>query len=325
VNVPSHGALSANVIGVSCAALASVAFTLNDAAIKFLSGDYPLHEIVLVRATVAMLITLVIIMPLEGGFQNLKTRRPGLHVIRGLLLVMANMTFFLSLATIPLSEATAIFFIAPLLITIFSVAFLGEKVGPWRWGAVIAGLAGAIIMLRPGSASFQPTAFLPLAAAAGYAGVHTLTRRIGLTEKASTMAFYIQLTFIIVSAAFGLAVGDGQYQDIGGPSLHFLLREWIWPPAEDLLVMLGIGVASASGGYLISQAYRTCEAALVAPFEYLALVLAIVWGVTFFGEWPDTMAWAGIGLILFGGLFVFWREALHNRQVASRRPMPRHR
>ena len=318
-------AASPAVIGVSCACMASVAFTLNDAAIKFLSGDYPLHEIVFVRATVAMLITLLIIMPFEGGFSNLDTKRPGLHVIRGLLLVMANMTFFLSLATIPLSEATAIFFMAPLLITIFSVVFLGEKVGPWRWGAVAVGLVGTMIMLRPGSASFQPTALLPLIAAIGYAGVLTLTRWIGLSEKASTMAFYIQLTFISVSAGFGLVAGDGRYQDIGGPSLNFLFREWIMPSTADLAIMFGIGVASAAGGYLISQAYRICEAALIAPFEYLALVLAIIWGVTLFGEWPDLLAWAGIALILFAGLFVFWRESRVNRQIASRRPMPRHR
>ena len=95
-----NAASSRIVVGILCAALSSVAFTLNDATIKFLSSGYPLHQIVLMRAVFAMIITLAIIMPLEGGFANLKTKRPGLHLARGLLVVTANMTFFLSLATI---------------------------------------------------------------------------------------------------------------------------------------------------------------------------------------------------------------------------------
>ena len=317
--------MSSNALAVLCAVVAAFAFTLNDVGIKFLSGDYPLHEVILVRACIAISITLTIIVPLEGGYRNLKTRRPGLHVARGLLVVLANITFFLGLASIPLSEATAIFFVSPLVITVFSVIFLGETVGPLRWMAVAAGLAGAFIMLRPGSGTFQYAALLPLTAAFGYAGLHTLTRKIGVTEKASTMAFYIQLMFIVVSSAIGLTVGDGGYAGTGVPAWDFLLREWIWPLPQDLAVMAGVGLASALGGYFISQAYRVAEAALVAPFEYLGLVLAIFWGVTIFGEWPDVPAWLGISLILGSGLFVFWREARANRVIAAKQPMPRNR
>ena len=323
--MPGAGAPSTIVIGIACAALSSMAFTLNDAAIKYLSSGFPLHEITLLRAVIAMIITLAIIMPLEGGYRNLRTNRPWLHVSRGLLVVAANMTFFLSLATIPLSEATAIFFVAPLVITVFSVIFLGEEVGVHRWLGVVVGLAGAVIMLRPGTASFQYAALLPLAAALCYAGLHTLTRKIGATEKASTMAFYIQLSFICVSGLVGLAFGDGRFADTGGGATEFLLRAWVWPAPADYPFLLGIGAASAVGGYLISQAYRLCEAAVIAPFEYLALVLAIVWGIWFFDEWPDMIAWIGIGLVLCGGLYVFWRETVLSKSIASKRPMPRHR
>lgn len=320
-------ALSApkNVAGILCAMTASLTFTLNDVGIKFLSGDYPLHEVVLVRASIAMVITLAVIMPLEGGYSNLKTKRPGIHALRGLLVVAANMMFFLGLAAIPLSEATAIFFVSPLVITVFAVLFLNEKVGVRRWLAIAAGLVGTLIMLRPGSGSFQWAALLPLASAFAYAGLHTLTRKIGTAEKASTMAFYIQLTFILVSAGVGLGVGDGRYAGSGNPSAEFLLRPWVWPPPRDMAVMGCIGVASGMGGYFISQAYRLSEAAVIAPFEYLALVLAIIWGISIFGEWPDFVAWSGITLILASGLFVFWRETVLNRAVAIKRPMPRHR
>ena len=132
---------SATTIGVLCAVVASTAFTLNDAGIKFLSGDYPLHQIVFVRTVMALILTLSIIMPLEGGLKLLKTRHLKMHFFRGLSVVCANMVFFMGLAALPLSEATAIFFVSPLVITAFSVIFLSEKVGPRRWLAVAAGLA----------------------------------------------------------------------------------------------------------------------------------------------------------------------------------------
>ncbi len=307
---------------ILCALAGGLAFSVNDMGIKFLSGDYPLHQIILIRASVGILFTLAIFLPFEGGYGNLKTRRLGLHFVRGLFVVFSNMCFFLGLAAIPLSEATAIFFVSPLVITLFSVVFLSEKVGMWRWIAVAAGLLGAIIMLRPGTASFQYAALFPLAAAVGYASLHILTRRMGVTESASTMALYIQLTFVIVSAAIGLAVGDGRFAGSGDPSLEFLLREWIWPQSADLAIMAGIGIASAIGGYMVSQAYRLGEAAMIAPFEYISLVMAIIWGMTIFGEIPDLVAWLGIALIFASGLMVFWREAVLNKRIAAARPTP---
>ena len=314
--------LSITSIGVICALIASVSFTLNDVGIKFLSGDYPLHQVVLIRAGVGLAITLGIMMPLEGGFGLLRTRHLRLHLIRGGFVVTANLLFFLGLAEIPLSEATAIFFISPLIITIFSVIFLSEKVGPWRWFAVAMGLVGALVMLRPTPSSFQWAALFPVGAAFCYAGLHTLTRKMSGTEKASTMSFYIQLTFVITASLMGLIFGDGQYAQQDSASLQFLLRPWVWPEPFDLMVMSGVGVASGIGGYFISQAYRLSEAALIAPIEYTALVLSIFWGITIFGEWPDAVAWAGIALILGGGLLMLWREAVLKKKTARMRIMP---
>lgn len=310
-------------IAVLCALTASFAFTLNDAGIKFLSGDYPLHQIVLFRALIGLALTCAILVPFEGGFGNLKTPYLKLHMMRGLLVVTANMTFFLGVAALPLATVSGIFYIAPLLITAFSVFFLGEKVSFRRWSAVIVGLVGALIIIRPGSSSFQLAALLPLTAALCYAGLHTLTRKIGIKDKASTMAFYIQLTFVLVCSVIGLGIGDGKFAGSSDPSLEFMFRPWIWPNMRDTLVIIGLGFSSAAGGYLISQAYRISEAALIAPFEYVALVLAVFWGISLFGEWPDVTTWIGIALILSAGLFILWREAklrkLNNRDRATQR------
>ncbi len=310
---------------IACALIAAISFSLNDMGIKFLSGDYPLHEIVLFRATIGMLFTLAIFIPMDGGMKNLRTKRPFLHLIRALFVVAANTMFFMGIAAMPLSEATSIFFVSPMVITLFSILFLGERVGVWRWSAVLIGLLGVLIMFRPGSSSFQMASFFPFAAAVCYAGLHIFTRKLGVTDNASTMAFFIQLTFVIVSATIGLSVGDGRFAGTGDPSVDFLLREWIWPTNGDLFVIVGLGIASAVGGYTISQAYRLGEAATIAPFEYLSLVLAIIWGIAIFDEFPDVTAWIGICFIFGSGLLVFWRESVLKKQIASERPLPRQR
>lgn len=312
-------------VGLLCAIGAWFMFSLNDVGIKFLSGDYALHQIVLVRSIVGLTLTLAIIMPLEGGYSLMKTRYLSIHCIRGFCVVLANMTFFVGLSVISLPEASAIFFVAPLFITALSVLFLGEKVGLHRWMAVVIGLAGVVIMLRPGTDAFQYAAFLPLFAAFAYACLQVLTRKIGLKEKASTMTFYIQLVFVVVSVLFGLAFSDGRYANPDNVALDFLFRPWIIPRPLDWVIMISLGVSSGIGGYLVSQAYRLCAAAVVAPFEYLALILAIFWGITLWDEWPDLVAWLGISLIFASGLYVFWREVLLDEKFVIKHPMPRNR
>lgn len=312
-------------IGILCALGAWFLFSLNDAGMKLLSEDYALHQIVLVRSIIAIIITLAILMPVEGGYSLIKTRHPFIHIVRGLSVVIANVAFFMGLAAISLPEASAIFFIAPLFITALSVIFLKEQVGAKRWAAVTVGLMGVIIMLRPGTSAFRYAALLPLFSAFAYACMQILTRKLGLKEKASTMAFYIQLVFIVTSALFGLFFSDGRYANHDNASLDFLLRAWTMPDTRDALIMLGIGFSSGFGGYLVSQAYRLCEAATIAPFEYVALVLAIIWGITLWGDWPDAVAWVGIIMILGSGLFVFWREVMLDRKFVVKHPMPRNR
>lgn len=312
-----------NIVGILCAVGGAFVFSFNDMAIKFLSGSYALHEVVLFRSVIGLLFLMMVIVPFEGGFSVLKTRRLPAHLFRGLCVVFSNMTFFLAIAALPLAEAVAIFFISPILITVFGAIFLGEKIGPRRALAAVAGLAGVVVMQRPGMGTFQIASLLPLAAAFGYAALHVMTRKIGGTEKAATMAFYIQMTFILVSGVMGLAVGDGRFSGGGDASLDFLLRAWTMPASGDLLWLVLIGIASALGGYLISQAYRLAEAGLAAPFEYVAMPMAIFWGIVVFGEWPDLVAGLGIVLIVGSGLYTFWREAIHGQNVAGETPARR--
>ena len=315
---------SAQVQGVLCLVFAMVVLSLQDSLIKWMSGDYPLHQIVFIRSCVAILLT-VYFAHLEGGIRLLRTRRLVLQLARGLLMVIANICYFLALAAMPLAEAAAIFFVAPLFITALSVPVLGERVGPWRWAAVLTGMAGVVVMLRPGDGLVEAAALLPIGAALAYATMQMITRRLGGTDRASTLAFYVHVCFIAAGAAFGAVAGDGRFAGSGHPSLEFLLRAWVWPNGFDGFLMLSCGLLIAIAGYLLSQAYRIAEANLLAPFEYTALPFAVLWGVLWWGDWPDATALLGIALIVGGGLVVFYRETLRGHPVAARRPMPRER
>ncbi len=306
-------------LSVACVLGASTAFSLNDVSVKFVSGTYPLHEVMLIRSGFALAITLLIFVPAEGGLRALKTRRPLLHLFRGMCIVVANLSFFSAIAVIPLAELTAIFFIAPLLITAFSAIFLRETVGIRRWLALIVGIFGVLLIVRPGSIDMQWAVLLPVLAAVAYATLNTTTRNMGLSENASAMSLYIQLTFVAVCLFSGIAFGDGRFSGSGHPSLEFVLRAWKPVELPDLAIIAGSGVCSAVGGYLIAQAYRSSEAGLVAPFEYIMLVLATFWGFLFWGELPSLLSAAGILLILGSGIFVAIREARIDVRPVARR------
>ncbi|PSL18944.1 DMT family transporter [Shimia abyssi] len=299
-------------LGPLSAVLAAFFFSINDVVIKFLSGNYALHEIVLARSIVALCLLLIVIVPLQGGFSVLRTTRLGMHMLRGACVVFANTTFFLGLAVLPLADAVAVFFISPLIITAMSAIFLAEKIGPRRILAVGAGMLGVLIMIRPGTGAFNLALLLPIIAAFAYATLHILTRKIGNTESAATMAVYIQIVFVVISGCVGLTLGHGGYVDQGGEMLAFLLREWIRPASADIPLLVLLGVASACGGFFISQAYRISEASMIAPLEYFAMPMAVIFGVLVFGEWPPLTTWIGMCLIIGAGLFVFWREARTN-------------
>lgn len=310
----------ANLTGAAYALAAVMCFSVNDVGIKFLSGGYALHEVVFIRALVALSVFFALVMPFSGGLAVLRTRRPLVHVVRGLCVVAANMCLFLGLAALPIADATAIFFISPLVITVFSVIFLKESVGPRRWAAIAVGFVGVLVIVKPGTAAFQAASLLPVAAAFLYATLHMITRKIGGTESAPTMAFYIQLTFLVASLAIGIGLGDGRFAGSGHPSLEFLFRAWDWPATSDYPVLILLGVSGLFGGLFISQAYRLSEAAFAAPFEYAAMPLAILWGVTVFGTWPDASAWIGIALIVGSGLYLLWRETVRDTRLATKAP-----
>ena len=302
--------------------LGMLLISLNDLIIKKLSGAYPLHQMIFTRAFIGLFFSLIIVQ-FEGGFQILRTSRPGLHMVRGLMVFLSNMTYFAALAVLPLGHATALFFISPILITALSIPLLGETVGPRRIAAVIMGFVGVFIMMKPHTWRADDVNafvfFLPVLAALFYALMQILTRKLSIGSKPSAMAVYIQMVFITLSLAIGLVAGGGQYMGLSdNPSLVFILRPWVWPPLGDMPYFAVLGVMSAGVGYSLSRAYSCAPAATVAPFEYVLLPLAILWGWSFFGDIPDMFILIGIVLIVGSGLYVYIREG--QKRVARLSP-----
>ncbi|MDO9524118.1 MAG: DMT family transporter [Gemmobacter sp.] len=302
--------------GILLALGGSVVFSINDVAIKFLSGGYALHQVILIRSLVGLAFLIVVIGSSPRGFAQLRTVRPRSHLLRVSIVMVSNVAYFLGLAALPLADAVATGFVAPIFITLLSALLLGERVGPRRWAAVAVGMLGVVVMLRPGAGVIHPATLLVLFSALCYASGHMMTRWMRETESAMTLSFYVQLGFLVISCTMGLWVGDGHLAGSSNPSLAFLFRGWFWPPLGDWPALLVTGVAVALGSLMVSQAYRTCEAGVIAPFEYVGMPMAILWGALIFNTWPDATAWLGIVLICGAGLYTLWRETIRRKEGA---------
>ena len=186
-----------NYLGISAIVFGTICFSVNDISVKLFSSEMPLNQLMFFRAIFAISILLFVILPFYGGFKYLNTNNPTFHIFRGLAVVGANTFFFISIAELSLAEATAIFFIAPILITIFAMFFLQEKVGIRRGLACLIGFLGMLFIIKPGTISFDLISIFPLIAALFYTALHIITRKYGSQEKPLTMGFYIQVCFLV--------------------------------------------------------------------------------------------------------------------------------
>ncbi|MCX7559993.1 DMT family transporter [Sulfitobacter sp. F26204] len=308
----STGQSTTSRLGIFCMLTGMMFISVNDMLVKSLSGAYPLHELILLRSVVAIGFT-VALLKYEGGFRLLNTGRWGLHATRAVFILIANSALYAGIASLPLATATALYFVAPLFVTLLSIPVLGEVVGPRRFAAIGLGFVGVLVMMVPQMSADEGgygwIVVLPVIAAAFYAFMSVLTRKLGQTSRASALALHMQFAFIAISAVVYLIAGDGRFVTAdSNPSMQFLLRPWVWPDSADYLPILGLGIMSAIIGYLMTQAYRLSHASVVAPFEYVLLIFSLFWGWTIFGEWPRSNVFIGAGIVIASGVYIFLRE-----------------
>lgn len=285
MSVPiSPGATSRGIL-LMMAAIAL--FTLMDALAKDLVARYPAPQIVWARFAGMLLLVLLY---LRGRVPPLlRTRHPGWHAARAVTQLGATASFFVALGHIGLAEATALADINPVLITLGAAVFLGEKLGPRRIFGVLAAMAGALIILRPGFGVFTPWALLPLFGACCYAANALITRWIGPQESLWTAMLYASLI---------------------GTALAALALPAVWTPiaAGDLPRFAAVGALGMAAQLCIIRSFTLTEASVVAPFSYLGIIMATGWGFLFFGEVPDGPTILGALVIVMAGLYVWHRE-----------------
>jgi S-adenosylmethionine uptake transporter len=313
-----HSRVDSPLRAVLCVMAGISIFSIQDVIIKSISGAYPVHQIVFVRSLVA-LVPLLVVAHFDGGLAGLRTRRPWAHLARACVMLGAYTAFYLALAALPLATTVALFFVAPLMITALSHFVLGEKARLRRWIAVGVGFVGVLVITRPDGGTMEPAALLAVLAALFYAVSAIATRRLGATESGASLAFSVTLIYVGLNGLLGLWIGNGSMAEEGHPSLEFLLRAWAMPTWRDLGLMAACGLIAAFGFYFLSQAYRLAQASTVAPFEYVSLPFAALWGYLFWREVPDGETVLGIALIVGSGLYVLHRESLRGRRTAAGR------
>lgn len=276
--------------GVLLVAAATLLFAGHDTANKLLLADYDVPVIAAVRYTMQTVLMLAILGPTRGP-ELVRTRRPGMVVLRALCLVLSTLFFGLGLQLMPIPETTAIGYIAPLLVVLLARPFLNETIGPMGWIAAALGFGGMLLIVRPGG-GLDPlgVAFLicNIVATVAY---YMLSRVLAHSEKTAAMMFYSSLVGAI---CFGLATP------------WFLNGEA--PDGLQLALFLSLGIFAGVGHFLFTAAYRFAEASLIAPVSYVHLVWASLLGWVIFGHVPDPLGIAGMIVVILAGVLVAFRS-----------------
>jgi drug/metabolite transporter (DMT)-like permease len=281
--------------------LGVLVFSLQDLILKGLSGTYPVTQAMTIRSVVALPILLALV-GATRGLSALRSGRLGLLALRAIVSFGAYMTYYLALAAIPLADAVAIFFAAPLLISLLAVLVLGERIRLETLAALVLGLVGVLVTLRPGAGVFEWASLLTLLSASLYAGAQVMARKLSASEDAAVITFFQNAAFLIGAPLMALAFRLAGPIQAEHASLAFLTRPWVWPTTIDLLLMGACGVIAAAGMTLLSQGYRLAPAAKVSVFEYSAILWAPLWGFLFFQEVPKLTTLGGAALIALAGL-----------------------
>jgi len=304
-----------NLLGVGSLVLAMLIFSLQDIAVKWIGGSYPILEIVIFRTLIAMPATLFFFR-LEGGKKLPTTKRHKLEYVRGLFLFLSYTTYFMGLASLPLAEIAAIKFSTPLMITLLSVMLLGEKVGPRKWIALVVGFIGVLIIIRPGSASFNLGSIFILLNVLFYVLAVMLTRRLQTTDSSATMSYFSSLFYLvaaIILTPLAIVVGPTPNAD---PSIAFLFRAWSMPTLLDLIIMFGLGLVWAGGMYFTARAYSLALASVVAPFEYVTLPISTMWGFLLWHQFPTLLTLSGACLTLLSSLYtLYWDQKGRTKSI----------
>lgn len=287
---PTHAAHHRNGLGIAYRLAAMVCVALLSASVKWAGArGVPVFEMVFFRNAFAF-VPILLYIANTSGFGVLKTQRPFGHLHRAAMGLVGMTCSFTALQHLALTEATAFTFAAPLFMTALSALMLREPVGRHRWGAVLVGFLGVLIMVRPQPGHMNvPGVAFGLTAALGSALAMVQIRQIAVTEKGPTIVFY----FTLAGTVLGLTVS----------AFH-----WVTPDALTLAVLIGGGLVGGVGQLFLTEAIRVAPVGVVAPFDYSQLIWATILGFLIWGELPKALTLAGAFVVAASGLYILHRE-----------------
>ena len=274
------------------------AFSLMDVIVKW-SDAYPVGQVLFFRGLCG-LIPILSLIPKDRYKDFYKTNRPVLHLKRCLSGLIAIVAIFIALRKLPLATVVSISFAAPIFTTIFSIFFLNEKVGLFRWLAVIVGFIGIIIISEPGFSSLNIYYIYPIIFCLGLSYVAIAIKQLSSSEPIWLIGFYFSFSIMITS-------------------LFTISQGWIMPNLIDLVLLSLVGILGGVANLLLTQAYKFADVSLVTPLKYLALVFAIIFGYFIWDEIPSSKTLFGAGLVIISSLIIFRREMLLKKQVSISR------
>lgn len=266
-----------------------------DAIAKWLTASISAGQVVLCR----FVFQTIFLLPFFWSVRTpMRLGDVPLHAARGGLMVVGTAVFFTALKYLPIADAIAIFFVAPLILTLLAAVFLGEKVGWRRLLAVIVGFSGALIVIRPNFEVFGWPAVLPLVSATTFSIYLIITRKLSRREEPIRMQFFSGVFgCLIATVAFGV-----------GATMEWPVFAAVTPSQFQWLLLLALALISTVGHLLVVYAFQRGPAGLLAPFQYTEIISATLMGAVFFGDFPDALTWLGVGIITSSGLYVFHRE-----------------
>ncbi len=301
VSPPSGDDIRRGILSMLAAVLG---FAILNVLVKVLAETYPVAEVTFFRNAFAIL-PVGVMVAIQGGLPLLRTARLRGHFWRASIGLTSMTLMFWSYDLLPLADAVALGFTAPLFLTALSVPLLGEKVGIHRWSAVVVGFAGVVVMVRPDGDVVQAGAIVALGSAVAYALAMVAIRQLSRSEAALTIVFY----FTVLSTG------------LSALALPFC---WVTPAPLDFLMMAATGLVGGVAQFFLTRAYGLAPAAVVAPFNYLALLFATLFGWMIWGDLPGWHVALGAVIVVASGLYILHRETARKAPVvqAARPPAP---
>ena len=289
--------LSKNQLGFLYMFLSICAFSIMDVIVKW-SVDYPIGQVLFFRGFFGIVFYFFIIP--RDRFRNFYvTKRAGLHFLRCFSGLIALVAIFIALRSLPLATVVSISFAAPIFTTIFSIFLLHEKVGIYRWLAVIIGFIGILVITEPGISSLNIYYIFPIIFCLGLSYVAIAIRQLSTTEPVWLISFYFSLSITLLSF---LTIPYG----------------WVMPDLKDFLILSMIGIFGGVANLWLGQSYKYSEVSLVTPLKYLALVFAIIFGYFIWNEIPTIKTLFGALLVIVSTMIIFRREIYNKKLITSK-------